>query len=93
MDTTEEKGTTGSLGTDDALPENLQSLQYYLLKVIKEASFVATGAPLPPEALEKLSPQTITFAAIIVSTLPIVAVYPFLMKYFESGILLGSLKG
>ena len=73
--------------------ENLQSLQYYLLKVIKEASFVATGAPLPPEALEKLSPQTITFAAIIVSTLPIVAVYPFLMKYFESGILLGSLKG
>ena len=73
--------------------EELQSLQYYLLQVIKEASFVATGAPLPPEALERISVETVTFAAIIVSSLPIVVFYPFLMKYFEKGILLGSLKG
>lgn len=29
----------------------------------------------------------------IVSTLPIIIVYPFLQKYFVKGVMVGSLKG
>lgn len=33
------------------------------------------------------------YAAIIVSTLPVIIVYPFLQKYFVKGILVGAVKG
>jgi putative aldouronate transport system permease protein len=46
------------------------------------------------QALENLiTPQSIRSAAIIVSTVPILLVYPFLQKYFVKGVMLGSLKG
>lgn len=35
----------------------------------------------------------IKYAVIIVSTLPIIIIYPFLQKYFEKGVMIGSLKG
>lgn len=36
---------------------------------------------------------TIKYAAVMVSTLPILFVYPFIQKYFVKGALVGSLKG
>jgi len=38
-------------------------------------------------------PQTVSMAVIVVSTLPILLVYPFLQKHFTKGLLLGSIKG
>jgi putative aldouronate transport system permease protein len=35
----------------------------------------------------------IKFAIIIVSTLPILCVYPFIQKYFEKGVMIGAIKG
>lgn len=46
----------------------------------------AKSAHLPP-------PETIGMAAIILSTLPILVVYPFLQKHFAKGVMLGSVKG
>ncbi|MFD0676553.1 MULTISPECIES: carbohydrate ABC transporter permease [unclassified Paenibacillus] len=37
--------------------------------------------------------QTIKMAIIVVSTLPIMLVYPFLQKHFAQGVLMGSVKG
>ena len=37
--------------------------------------------------------DALKFATIIVSTLPILMLYPFLQKYFVKGVLLGSVKG
>ena len=37
--------------------------------------------------------EPLKFAAIIVSVIPIIAVYPFLQKYFVKGVMIGSLKG
>ena len=37
--------------------------------------------------------QTIKYATVIVSTVPILVIYPFLQKYFESGVLIGAIKG
>lgn len=36
--------------------------------------------------------ETIKYAIIIVATLPILALYPFLQKYFVKGIMIGSIK-
>jgi putative aldouronate transport system permease protein len=38
-------------------------------------------------------PTTLKYAAVILSTVPILLVYPFLQKYFVKGVMIGSLKG
>jgi ABC-type glycerol-3-phosphate transport system permease component len=45
-----------------------------------------TGAAPPPA-------QTIRMAIVVVATVPILLVYPFLQKYFTKGVLTGSIKG
>ncbi|MFB0928689.1 MAG: carbohydrate ABC transporter permease, partial [Bifidobacterium adolescentis] len=35
----------------------------------------------------------IKFGIIIVSTLPLLVLYPFLQKYFNKGVMLGAVKG
>jgi putative aldouronate transport system permease protein len=37
--------------------------------------------------------QSVKMAVIVVSTIPILIVYPFLQKHFAKGALLGSIKG
>lgn len=37
--------------------------------------------------------ETIKYATIVVSTLPILLVYPFLQKYFAKGVMIGAVKG
>ena len=37
--------------------------------------------------------ETIKYAVIVVATLPILAIYPFLQKYFIKGIMIGAVKG
>ncbi|RXZ82016.1 carbohydrate ABC transporter permease [Paenibacillaceae bacterium] len=44
------------------------------------------------ENVLSMSPEGIKMAVIIIATLPIVMVYPFLQKYFIKGMLIGSIK-
>ena len=37
--------------------------------------------------------ETIKYAAIVVSTVPILCIYPFLQKYFVKGAMIGAVKG
>lgn len=37
--------------------------------------------------------QVVKYATVIVSTVPILAVYPFLQKYFVKGVMVGAVKG
>lgn len=37
--------------------------------------------------------ETIKYAAIVLSTLPILCIYPFVQKYFVKGVMIGSVKG
>lgn len=37
--------------------------------------------------------ELIKYGAIIVSTLPVLVIYPFLQKHFEKGVMVGSVKG
>ena len=35
----------------------------------------------------------IRYAVIVVSSVPLLIIYPFLQKYFDKGVLIGSVKG
>ena len=37
--------------------------------------------------------QLVKYCTIIVSSAPMVILYPFVMKYFKSGVMIGSIKG
>ncbi len=39
------------------------------------------------------TPQSLQMAFVVIITLPIVLVYPFLQKYFVKGVMIGSIKG
>ncbi len=70
--------------------EDLQTLQYFLLKAIQTSSMTEG---MPPELMERLSAKTVSLAAIIVSIIPVLCFFPLIRKNFASGIMVGSLKG
>ena len=37
--------------------------------------------------------ETVKYAVIIVSVVPILCIYPFIQKYFEKGVMIGAVKG
>ena len=45
------------------------------------------------ESLEVVASDNIRSATIVVSTVPILILYPFLQKYFVKGVTVGSVKG
>ena len=66
----------------------LWTLQYYLKVLIRDS-----GSPAVTGALAELvSTKTITFAAMVVSIIPMVCVYPLFQKYFSKGSLVGAIK-
>ena len=78
--------------------KELFTLQYLLMQVIKEADKVRAmvqEAALRGEILNvepKVTTEAVQSAQIIVTTLPIILVYPFLQKYFIKGVTLGAVK-
>ena len=70
------------LKSDDKLP--LQNVLRYIL-------MANSGNNLGDEYNEYA--ETIKYAVIVVSSLPIMCVYPFLQKYFTKGVMIGAVKG
>ncbi|MBM7604192.1 putative aldouronate transport system permease protein [Metabacillus crassostreae] len=72
----------------------LQPIQTYLYKVVAESSSNQMMLNAPGGITTKtVTSQSIKLATMVVTTLPIVLVYPFLQKYFVKGMLIGSVKG
>lgn len=72
---------------------DLMPLQLFLMKMIREADVISNSQYVPPQVQKKISVQTIRMAAIMISTVPILLVYPFLQRFFVTGFMVGSLKG
>lgn len=70
---------------------SLWPLQLVLRELIIESGINEVNAVA--DESERLTPFTLKMAAIMVTTLPIMCVYPFLQKYFMKGLLLGGVKG
>jgi putative aldouronate transport system permease protein len=71
--------------------KSMYSLQYYLYDMINAARFaqemgiVETATQIPTESLK--------MAMVVVVTGPIIFLYPFVQKYFVTGLTIGSVKG
>ena len=54
-----------------------------------------SGSVSDPEILEKMSnlSEMFKYGTIIISSLPLMILYPFVQKYFVKGVMLGSVKG
>lgn len=64
-------------------------LQYYLMRLIKEGE----SPNIDSMYAGAVNAQTLSFAAIIISSVPILIAYPFINRFFSKGIMIGSLKG
>ncbi|WP_240422000.1 carbohydrate ABC transporter permease [Paenibacillus periandrae] len=75
--------------------ESLRPMQVVLqMMLINSSTNVADpGIAAVLQSEQQLPPETIKMAAVVVSTVPILLVYPFLQKYFVSGMMVGSVKG
>jgi putative aldouronate transport system permease protein len=72
----------------------LHPIQVYLRNVLiagNSAEAMMSWAQMGKAAL--LSTMQLKYALIIVASVPIILVYPFVQRYFEKGVMLGSLKG
>ena len=73
----------------DAKGKSMQPLQIVLRRILILTDMTDTGSG---EDAAQIA-ETIKYATIIVSTVPILALYPFLQKYFTKGVMVGAVKG
>lgn len=72
----------------------LTTLQFELMKIIQstQTGNDAVHSGNLVEKMQSVSPDSIKMAITIVTILPILVVYPFLQRYFVSGMTLGAVK-
>lgn len=71
-----------------------QPLQTYIQSLTVQVSPQTLANMTPDEIIRKMEVSSITFnsAKAFVSMIPILAIYPFLQKYFVTGIVMGAVK-
>ena len=72
--------------------ERLKMAQYKLAQMVSSAADAQT-ASLSEAAAVTSTPEVLQAAAIMVVTIPIICIYPFLQKYFVKGVMIGAVKG
>ncbi len=74
---------------------DLYPLQIMLNEMLAQTSASVTDTITDPAALELLTKmaEVIKYAAIVVATLPILLIYPFIQKFFVKGVMIGAVKG
>lgn len=70
---------------------DMQPLQVILRNIVLSGQLTGTDGPVVGDIV--VVEDGLKFATIMVSTLPILLVYPFIQKYFVKGALIGSVKG
>ncbi len=68
-------------------------LQYYLYGIINQANALKSSVAGANVTITDLPTNTLKMATAVVATGPIVFLYPFVQKYFISGITVGAVKG
>ena len=72
--------------------EELHSLQMVIKKMVLQMQAAANAESEMAEYYANLFNQ-IKYSVIVIASLPLLVLYPFLQKYFEKGVMIGSVKG
>ena len=74
--------------------QELFPLQMVLREILIVENSGAIGGGSSDTIVEQIKlANQIKYSSIIVSTVPILCLYPFVQKYFSQGVMIGSLKG
>lgn len=65
--------------------------KYPFTLILRNIVFMAQAAEADPNV--ELPQETLKMAIIVVGTVPILIVYPFLQKHFAAGVMVGAIKG
>ena len=73
---------------------DMRPLQMVLRDILIAVS-IDTSQIQDPEVLERMTflADIMRYSLIVIATVPIVAIYPFIQKFFIKGVMIGSLKG
>jgi len=76
-----------------SMSPNLTTLQFEMVKIITQASSLTNMQYVGPGASQvSITPTAIQDCIIIIATVPILVIYPFLQKYFVTGLTIGAVK-
>lgn len=70
-------------------------LQLFLRQILinNEQSGEAGGASSDEMALRAMRAETIKYAIVVLASIPMLIIYPFVQRYFVKGVMIGSVKG
>lgn len=74
------------------LNPKLTTLQYELMKLLSSVTNQGANANSMEHAASMVTPTSVRAATTIVTSLPIVMLYPFLQRYFVTGLTIGGVK-
>lgn len=72
---------------------SLMPLQIFLREILSLGQISSTATDTSQMVEESLYKELIQYCTIVLSTLPILCIYPFLQKYFVKGVMIGAVKG
>lgn len=71
---------------------NLYPLQLVIRNILKSTTLGSMGAGIAADESAQYA-ELVKYALIVVTTTPILALYPYLQKYFVKGVMVGAIKG
>ncbi len=72
---------------------NLIPLQVVIKKMIVDLQGITEKIGSVDDGLYNFSQETVVYASIVVSALPMLLLYPFIQKFFVKGVMVGAVKG
>lgn len=71
----------------------LRTLGYLLMEVIKKSNVNSGATSAAAQSAVNVTPLAMQTTAMVVAVTPIMLIYPFMQKYFITGLTMGSVKG
>jgi putative aldouronate transport system permease protein len=73
---------------------DLFPLQFLLRLILIENQITdASSAMVASRSIQQFSPESLKMATLIITTAPVLLVYPFFQRYFVKGMMIGAVKG
>ena len=74
--------------------KNLETLQYLLYKYMQEAQHIMQEIKEKNPGMKiKITPRGVRMTITMITTIPVLCIYPFLQRYLIKGLLIGAVKG